>query len=411
MKIFHLADLHFGKSIYGLSMLEDQKYWVDQFIQICEKESPDVIVIAGDVYDRAAPSGDAVELLDDMLTQLAEMNISVLLIAGNHDSGQRLSFGHSLLAKQRIHISGIAKKELDHVTLQDDFGPVTFWLLPYTYPDQVIQILKDEDIHTYDQAIRRLLEEQDIDTTQRNVIVSHQNVTANGMEAERGGSETMVGGVGQVDYTAYDSFEYAALGHIHRAYPVGRKEVRFAGTPLCYHMNETLQEEKGYTEVILHDKEEEVEIHQIGIQPLHKMRYLKDTKEGIYRLLKDDKGRNEYIGITITDERITPEINNYLKQLLASRGSILMELMSTFTTFSGEATSADKEAVETKALEDLFADLYADQKGGTPPEDDEYALMQYAGELVRNMDAHEPLEAKDISKLLERALKIGGNAQ
>ena len=411
MLIYHLSDLHFGKSIYGLSMLDDQRYWVEQFIKICKEDTPKAIVIAGDVYDRAAPSGDAVELLDYMLTKLAEMDIPVMLIAGNHDSGQRLSFGHSLLAKQNIHISGTAEKKLDHVTLEDEYGPVTFWLLPYTYPDQVIQILGDEDIHTYDQAVRRLLEEQDIDTKQRNVIVSHQNVTANGIETERGGSETMVGGVGQVDYTVYDDFEYVALGHIHRAYPVGRKEVRFAGTPLCYHMNETMQEDKGYTEVILHAKGEEVEIQQKEIKPLHKMRYLKDTKDAIYTLLKDDIGRNEYIGITITDERITPEINNYLKGLLSSRGSILMELLSTYTSFSGEAASAEKEAVETKSLEDLFADLYADQRGGTPPEDDEYALMQYAGEVVRSMDTHEPLNPKSITKMVEKALKIGGNTK
>ena len=411
MKFYHLSDLHFGKSIYGLSMLDDQRYWVEEFIKVCKEDRPKAIVIAGDVYDRAAPSGDAVELLDYMLTQLAEMDIPVMLIAGNHDSGQRLSFGHSLLAKQNIHIAGTAKKELDHVTLEDEYGPVTFWLLPYTYPDQVIQILKDEDIHTYDQAVRRLLEEQNIDTSERNVIVSHQNVTANGIETERGGSETMVGGVGQVDYSVYDAFEYAALGHIHRAYPVGRKEVRFAGTPLCYHMNETLQEEKGYTEVILRAKGEEAEIRQVGIKPLHKMRYLKDTKDVVYTLLKEDSGRSEYVGITITDERITPEINNYLKQLLSARGSILMELLSTHTAFSGETASAEKEAVETKALEDLFADLYADQSGGTPPEDDEYALMQYAGELVRNMDTHEPLDPKMITKMTAKALKIGGNAK
>ncbi|MCR5796227.1 MAG: exonuclease SbcCD subunit D [Solobacterium sp.] len=411
MKFYHLADLHFGKSIYGLSMLDDQRYWADQFIAECRECRPNAIVIAGDVYDRAAPSGDAVELLDYMLTKLADLDIPVMLIAGNHDSGQRLSFGHSLLAKQNIHIAGTAKKELVHIPLKDEYGPVTFWLLPYTYPDQVIQILGDEEIHTYDQAVRRLLEEQEIDLSQRNVIIAHQNVTANGMEAERGGSETMVGGIGQVDYTAFDGFEYAALGHIHRAYPVGRKEVRFAGTPLCYHMNETMQENKGYTEVILRGKGEEAEIHQRSIEPLHKMRYLKDTKDAVYALLKNDTGRDEYIGITITDERITPEINNYLKGLLSSRGSILMELLSTYSAFSGTTASAEKEAVETKALEDLFADLYTDQSGGTPPEDDEYELMQYAGELIRHMDTHGPLNPKDILKMTEKAMKIGGEAK
>jgi exonuclease SbcD len=141
------------------------------------------------------------------------------------------------------------------------------------------------------------------------------------------------------------------------------------------------------------------------------MRYLQDTREGIYARLAEDDGRNEYIGITVTDERITPEINSYLKQLLAGRGSILLELLSSYTAFTGESAAAEREAVETKALEDLFSDLYADQSGGTPPRDDEYELMQYTGELVRNMDTHEPLDPKMINRIVEKALTIGGKAQ
>ena len=192
MKIYHLADLHFGKSIYGLSMLDDQRYWADQFLHYCSENKPDAVVIAGDVYDRSAPSGDAVELLDYFLTKLAEMDIPVFIIAGNHDSGQRLSFGRSMLAKQKIHISGRVEKEIDHFTMDvpDGYGPVTFWMLPYTFPEQVSSVLKDEEIHTYDQAVRKLIEAQNIDLTQRNIILSHQNVTADGKEAERGGSES-----------------------------------------------------------------------------------------------------------------------------------------------------------------------------------------------------------------------------
>ena len=137
MKIFHLADLHFGKTIYGLSMLEDQRYWTDRFLDLCRDEKPDAVVIAGDVYDRASPSGDAVELLDHLLTQLAEEGIPVMMAAGNHDSGQRLAFGSTLLARQNIHIAGTISKEVSHVRMEDPdgHGPVTFWLLPYLYPE------------------------------------------------------------------------------------------------------------------------------------------------------------------------------------------------------------------------------------------------------------------------------------
>ncbi|MBQ6367231.1 MAG: exonuclease SbcCD subunit D [Erysipelotrichaceae bacterium] len=413
MKIYHLADLHLGKSIYGISMIEDQKHWIKQFIAYCAKERPDAVLIAGDVYDRSSPGGDAVELLDFMLTKLAEMNIQTFLIAGNHDSGQRLSFGKTMLAKQNIHISGTAKKEMDHVTFDDPdgYGPLNIWMLPYTYPEQISLLLERDDLRTYDQALRELIAAQKIDTAQRNIILSHQNVTANGKEVERGGSESMVGGVGQIDYSAYDPFDYVALGHIHSGYSVGRPEVRYAGTPLCYHMTETRQKDKGFLKVTLAGKGEAVTIENVAITPLHKMRYLTGTKEEIYDLLQNDSGKNEYIGITITDQRVTPEISAYLRQLVTGRGSTLMELLSSYSSFAGNAVSAETEAVETKSLEDLFADLYREQRGDTPPTDHEYEMMKYVGELVRNQDAHLPLERKDVDKIVTMAKKIGGDGE
>ena len=410
MKIYHLADLHFGKSIYGLSMLDDQRYWTEQFLKLCKDNKPDAVMIAGDVYDRSAPSGDAVSLLDYMITELAEMDIPVLMIAGNHDSGQRLSFARSILNRQHIHIAGTVTKKMTSVRFDnpDGNGPVTFWLMPYTYPEQVSLILEDEEIHSYDQAIRKLIAAQDIDFNERNVILSHQNVTANGMEVERGGSESMVGGVGQIDYTAFDGFEYAALGHIHSSYLVGRKEVRYAGTPLCYHFEETRQKDKGLIQVILNEKGKDIEINPIAIEPLHRMRHLSGTKDEIYSLIQNDKNKGEYFGITITDQRITPEINTYLKSILSSRDSLLLELISTYTSFANHGASADAKAVKERALEDLFSDLYIAQSGGNPPSEEEYEVMKYIGELVRNQDAHLPMDEADVTKILNKASKTGG---
>lgn len=410
MKFYHLADLHFGKSIYGLSMLEDQRYWSTQFLNLCEKEKPDAVVIAGDVYDRSAPGIEAVSLLDGFLTRLSQLEIPVLLIAGNHDSGERLSFGSSIFAKENIHISGRAKRELDHVTFEnpDGYGPVTFWMLPYTYPEQVCEIFEERDIRTYDQALRRLLEAQDADWKTRNVIIAHQNVTADGMEVERGGSESMVGGVGQVDYSVFDGFEYAALGHIHSAYPVGRTEVRYAGTPLAYHFSEIRQKNKGLVQVELGAKGEMPKISFLSIAPLHAMRYFSGPKEKLYEEIQKDTAGEEYVGVTITDERITPEISSYLRRLFQNRGSVLLELISTYTSFSGHAASAEKEAVETRAVEDLFSDLYTEQSGGMPPRDMEYDVMKYVGELVRHTDCHEPLDTEDVRKIIAYAKQCGG---
>ncbi len=412
MKFYHLADLHFGKSIYGLSMLQDQQYWVEKFLSLCAAEKPDAVLIAGDVYDRSAPGADAVSLLDHFLTELAEMDIPVLMIAGNHDSGQRLSFGSTMLAKQNIHIAGTVRKELEHVTFADPdgFGPVTFWLMPYLFPEQVSQILEDDTIHSYESAVRRLLDLQDIDPLIRNVILSHQNVTAFGKEAERDGSESMIGGTGQVDYSAYDCFDYAALGHIHSSYPAGREEVRYAGTPLCYHFSETAQREKGPLEILLPEKGGKPSIRRIEIKPLHPMRLFTGAKEEIIESLKRNPPRESYVGITVTDERITPETSAYLRDFLSANGSVLLELVSSYRPFENAGVSENLQAADEKPLEDLFSDFYTEQNAGIPPADDEYSLMQYVGETVRNRDPYLPADPKEAERIIEFARKTGRKA-
>ena len=426
MKIFHLADLHFGKTIYGLSMLKDQRHWTDQFLKLCTDERPDAVVIAGDVYDRSAPSGDAVELLDYFLTNLAEMQIHVFLIAGNHDSGQRLSFAHTLLERECIHIAGNIQKELKHYTFEnpDGNGPVTIWMMPYTYPEQISVAFASEieaagpeaeisadNFRTYDSSVRTLLGAQSIDTTKRNIIISHQNVLSNGEEVERGGSETMVGGVGQIDYSVYNDYDYVALGHIHSAYSVGRDEVRYAGTPLCYHLNETRQKNKGVIEVILGAKGEPVKTNMISIEPMHVMRSISGTKDEVYEALAGEMGEEEYVGVVLKDTRVKPEIFSYIKKAVESKGGVLLECISDYREFSDQVNSVDAEAVKEKSLEDLFADLYTDRKGGNPPGDEVYEVLQYVGELVRNRDPHQPLDENCITKVVQKAksMKVAGS--
>ncbi len=414
MKIYHLADLHFGKKLAGYSMEDDQKHWVKEFLQYCSKNKPDAVVIAGDVYDRANPTGEAILLLDSLLTGLADQKIKTFLISGNHDSGTRISFAGSILSKQNIYVAGRLKKEIDHVTIDDPDGngPVTFWMLPYTFPEEVSEVMDGEEYKNYDQAIRSLLAVQDIDTANRNIMISHQNVVVNGKEVERSGSETMVGGVGMVDYTAYDSFDYVALGHIHSSYHVGREEVRYAGTPLCYHMNETKQGDKGFLEVNIGAKGEKIEVNTIPIKPLHKMRYYPDIKKDeIFDLLEDDPGRNEYFGIVISDQRITPEIDNYLNEIITGRGSILMELTSSYNPGAGSKAKAEGDGVESIPEEDRFAEFFTAQNGGTPPTDEEYELMTFIGELVRNQDSTEPITEDDVLKIINKAKSIGGETE
>ena len=407
MKIFHVADLHFGKVVYGRSMIDDQKYWVDRFVENCASQKPKAVLFAGDIYDRAAPNEEAVKLLDDMITRIAELGIEIFMIAGNHDSGQRLSFGSTILQKHGVHISGIVKKELDHFDLTDDDGTVvTFWLLPYADPEDITSALKEEGLNSYEKAIQRLLEVQTVDPAHCNVILSHQNVTRDGVEAERGGSETMVGGVGKVDYSVYDRFDYVALGHIHSPYHVGREEVRYAGTPLCYHFDETKRKDKGYVEVILRGKGKP-ETHDVTIQPLHRMREpFVGTKEELDNLLLQDTGRGEYVKIVITDVPDTPEICSYYRALLGDRGSVLMEIYSTASGFGTQTVSSFATEVKEKSLEALFTELYQEKTGGQSPDKAEQGLLKYVADLARQKKEGEKVTSEDIRKVLDRAKEV-----
>ena len=385
MKFLHVSDLHFGKVIHGVSMLEngDQPHWVDQFLALAEEIRPDAVVIAGDVYDRSSPSGEAVSLMSRMLVGLESLGIAVLLVAGNHDSGARLAFASEILARQSIHIAGSVKREMDRVVLRDGFGEVHFWLMPYAFPAAVAQALGDDEIRDYDTAVRRLIAEQEIDTSARDVIIAHQNVTVNGKEMERGGSESAVGGVGQVGHSAFDGFDYAALGHIHAAYKVGREAVRYAGSPLCYHFDETLRPAKGPILVEMGEKGSDLRMETLHIEPLHAMRIMKGEADALYEqeLARGTKG--EYLKLIITDKPMTPEISDRFQALAESRGSVLMERVSEFRLISAETETPDGVVVREKLLEELFADFYQ-QRVGDEPDEKDLELFHHAGELLRN---------------------------
>lgn len=404
MRFLHLADLHLGKSLHGISLLEsgDQADWVRRFLELSGELRPDAVLIAGDVYDRSAPSGDAVELLSELLSGLAQQGIPVLLTAGNHDSGQRLGFLKELLGKEGIHIAGTLPKggKLPCVTLQDPWGQVHFWLMPYVFPALVAQALEDESIRDYDTAVRRLLQAQDIDFSERNVLIAHQNVTANGVECERGGSETMVGGLGEVDVSAFEGFTYVALGHIHAAYPVGRESVRYAGSPLCYHFNETKQPPKGPVLVELGAPGEEARIQQLSIPALHPLREARGGWEELRETETARESRGEFLRIVLTDSRVTPEIGDYFRDLARARDSRVLELVSEYNPF-GDESGAAPDVGREQSVEELFAQFYSERCGGEEPTEEDLALLRFAGERLRHRESSGTGEQQDIAALLD----------
>ena len=404
MRFLHISDLHFGKSIYECQLVkEDQPAWVDGFLSLADSVLPDAVVIAGDVYDRSAPSDDAVRLLDRLITGLSERKIPVLTVAGNHDSGSKLSFASRLLERSNVHIAGIVSEKMEHVTFEDEHGKVTFWLMPYIFPTAVAGVLGDDTIHDFTTAVKKLLERQDIDLSERNVIVAHQNVVCNGEEAKRGGSETMVGGVGGVDYTVFDGFEYAALGHIHSSYPVGREAVRYAGSPLCYHFNETRQRKKGPLLVELGAKGEDAKIEPKYIEPLHPMREIKGTYSEALEYARSG-GRNEYVKVILTDEKIRPEISESLRAAFGEKESVVMEIVSEAGGMSSDVSLVS--GADKKSVDELFSDFFTERNNGEAPDDKDMAIIRAVARQVEaaassgNTDENRDSDAAEILKLL-----------
>lgn len=300
MRLLHLADLHLGKRVHEISMLEDQRYILKQILEIMEKEQADGVLIAGDIYDKTVPSAEAVQLLDDFLTDIAERRIPVFLISGNHDSAERISFGAKLFAKSGVYFASGYQGKTESVTLEDAYGKLDIYLLPFIRPVHVRQAFPEqaEKIVSYQDALQVVIEHIDLNREHRNVLVAHQFVAG----AERCESEEIqVGGLDNVDASLFADFDYVALGHIHGPQWISRKTVRYAGTPLKYSFSETCHQ-KGVTVIELRGRGE-VEIRKIPLRPLRDMRKIRGTYEELTRRsVYENTNLEDYVQITLTDE-------------------------------------------------------------------------------------------------------------
>lgn len=300
MKFLHLADLHLGKRVNGFSMLEDQAHILRQILAILDDEQPDGVLIAGDVYNKSVPSVEAVELLDGFLTELRARGVPVLLISGNHDSPERLAFGGRVMDSCGIHISPVYGGALAPVTLQDGFGPVHVWLLPFVKPTHVRRWFPDADIESYTDAVAEAVAHMDIDTAARNVLVTHQFVTG----GTRSGSEELsVGGTDNVDSGVFAPFDYVALGHLHGAQHIGRETVRYAGSPLKYSFSEARQH-KSVTVVTLGEKGD-VQVRAVALTPLRELREIRGSYDELTArsFYEHTTYRSDYLHLILTDEQ------------------------------------------------------------------------------------------------------------
>lgn len=309
MKIFHISDLHIGKQLHYYNLRESQLAVLRQIIEKAEEYRPDVILIAGDIYDKSVPSGEAYEIFDTFLNDLAGIKpeIPVLMIAGNHDNAMRLKFGSTFFEKHNIYLSVMPPQNeeeyLKKVVLPDEHGEVNFYLLPFTKPGYVKKVFGEGEVQDYNTAVRKIIERESIDDSKRNVLVAHQFFVSGGKEPEKCDSELAyisVGGIDSVDIDCVRQFDYVALGHIHGEQPVGEPYIRYSGTPLKYSVSEE-NHRKGITMVTLGEKNHEIMYERIPLTPPLDVRSITGTLEEVIKQATDDN-RNDYVSIILTDE-------------------------------------------------------------------------------------------------------------
>lgn len=302
MKLLHIADLHIGKRVYEFSMLEQQKIILDRILNIIDVNKPQAVLLAGDIYDKNVPAAEAVELYDDFLTELCNRDLKIFVVSGNHDSRERISFGSRIMNKRNIFISGIYNGALKHETLTDEFGKADIWLLPFVKPAILRPYFETENLDSYEEAVKTVLNAASIDDGKRNVLVAHQFVTAGGKGPDRSDSEAIsIGTLDNVDYQLFDKFDYVALGHIHRPQSMGRETVRYAGSILKYSFSEA-SHTKSVTMIELFEKGR-VTLKQIPLVPEKDLREIKGPLE---ELIKPEiymaANKEDYLSVILTDE-------------------------------------------------------------------------------------------------------------
>ena len=373
MKLIHLSDLHLGKRVNEFSMLEDQAYILDQILNIIREEAPDAVLIAGDVYDKAVPSAEAVQLFDDFLCRLAGEQLQVFVISGNHDSPERIAFGGRLMQGSGIHMSPVYDGAVKPVTFTDEYGEAVVYMLPFVKPAHVRRYFPERNIESYTDAIRVAIGAMEVDERRRNVLVTHQFVTG----AIRSDSENIsVGGADNVDAAVFAPFDYVALGHIHGPQKMGRDTVRYCGTPLKYSFSEA-GHKKSLTVVELQEKGTVV-IRTIPLVPRHDLRELRGT----YMDLTDRRNyagtaTDDYLHITLTDEEDIPDALGKLRIIYPNL--MKLDYDNARTRRSAEVTDAGD--VEQKSPLELFAELY--EKQNNRPMSSEQ--LQFARTLIENI--------------------------
>lgn len=384
MRFIHLSDLHIGKQLHHYSLLEEQRELLGQIVAYVKKEQPEALVIAGDIYDTTVPSAEAITVFDDFLSELdaLEQKLTICIIAGNHDSAKRLDYASQILAKHAIHIVGMPPVTVDagikKVSMTDEYGEVVFYLLPFVKPGYLKKLFPDESL-SFSDAVKHLLEREIIDETKRNVLVSHQFYAGGGASPVTSDSEVhVVGGIDNVDIGVLAAFDYAALGHIHRAQKIGAAKNRYPGTIFPYSVSEA-DEQKFVTMVELGAKAEEPQIIKLPLDLPRQVRRLRGTMDEVLSLAGDNMC-HDYVSITLTDE---VEVN-HPREILEEKYDHILEIRIDNARTRKLIELGDME-MENLAPYEAFCNFFAELNG------------------------REMMEAEDV--LLKEVLQEGGDME
>ena len=373
MKLIHLSDIHLGKRVNEYSMIEDQEYILKRIINIVDDEMPDGVIIAGDVYDKSVPSAEAVQLFDDFLVRLAKRKIEVFVISGNHDSPERIAFASRIMDASGIHMSPVYTGEIVPISMHDEYGEVTVYMLPFVKPVHVRRFCEDE-ITTYTEAVKHVVLKMNINPDNRNVLVTHQFVTG----ARRSESEEIsVGGTDNVDAGVFDDFDYVALGHIHSPQNCGSDKIRYCGTPLKYSFSEA-RDKKSVTVVEIAEKGN-VTYRTVELVPKHDLVELKGTyaELTLKSFYENTTWQDDYTHITLTDEEDVPDAIGKLRTVYHR----LMKLDYDNKRTRSNAEISGAADIESKSPLELFSDFYALQNNQLMNEE-QTVFMQ---ELIQNI--------------------------
>ncbi len=377
MKTAHLADLHLGKSVNGFSMIEEQRHILEEVLSILKDNEVQAVMMAGDIYDRAVPSVEAVNLLDWFLNELVKGQYEVFMIAGNHDNSDRLSYGSSLFENMHIHIAGTYKGTVPSYEMKDAYGKIVFHLLPFIRPITVNRYIEEEadKAGDYTEAVQKALASDPVDPSVRNVILSHQFVT--GVQVDENGSEELiVGGLDQVSGSVYDAYDYVCLGHIHRPQKVSRDTMIYSGTPLKYSFSEASQIK--HVPIVEFREKGNIQITYVPLHPLHEM---KEIKGKFNDLMRADKSE-DYMHVTLTDEEDVPDAVRDLRTIYpnimkldydnrrtqnasvieVSEEDMTRSPMEIFSTFYEERTHAPLNDAQMKLMEELIHQVWEDEQ-------------------------------------------------